>query len=251
MKNPAAGLNGVDLRPLRSPIPTMEQIWQARQATANQRGTDRKTMARMTWITIIAVSLAAVSVTATIFMATMGIRTEARIFKVDALGHEQELQRYPSVPLKPQESAVADVLFQWVRYVRRILDDPVGWRDDWDDYVRAYCTSRAWTQLQDWRKQQQERYYEGKRVQVDDISVMPIAKAVNSYTVEWQEKTYLNGNLLPQESDAWKGILTIADFQSKAALEEFALKLKRKQYRNSSGIFVDSINWGVRTLKGR
>lgn len=182
------------------------------------------------------------------WMALAGVRVEPYVIRVDQLGHEQVLRPASRTPEPPTPTLIHGVVMQWIEHTRAISNDIIVFGSNWDK-VADYSTTACLRQLHTFRREQATRQQQGRRVQVQVGTFLPVGGASHSYTIEWREEVYdQGGQLLLEESGLGKATLRIADFTSQTAQAEVDLRRKSRHFRNILGVFVDEVSWTMRPL---
>lgn len=241
--------NGTNIEWTVGPEAALDRIEQARQQEVRDDARAQRRRDRHQALMLGLVGALFLMTGTVVYLATAGMQYQVHLVRVDHLGREQGVEQAPRQPIKPERTVVLGIIQDWIEKVRWITEDRRLFDLMWER-VEDFATASTMRQLQEFRQEQRARQLAGRRVQIKfDGMPAPVAQKSQSYTLNWKEEAFdIYGNKLVEECGYWSAILTIADFQSKAAQQELDLRRRRQNWRNVYGVFVDGVTWSSKPL---
>jgi type IV secretory pathway TrbF-like protein len=248
MLKPHDTQNGISTKPYQSRVTSTRRTQEVVQELAKRRGRIFNNDTRLLSAILVLVLALGGSVWGNIQQGLHGVKTEVQLMYIDYRGNAKPAIKLADLSVTPEQANIMGVLQRWMTLQRRLPDDPIVLGQNWEE-VDAFSTNAAIKQLELFRREQKTRQEMHRRVEVARVSILPVGSKSRSYLVSWDEFTRdQNGELVREESGYWEATVTVADFQTKAVQQQRELRLKKRDYRNILGIFVDDIAWKGRPM---
>ncbi len=156
------------------------------------------------------------------------------VVEVAETGQIRSVSSLPTEWERITQAHIDFVIRQLWPWLRTIPDDPVVLTNNWG-HARKFMTDKALRMIGTYVKEQEERFKEGKRMQIAIRAITPIGGYQRSYQIEWTETLYSSQGATESIKE-WTGTIQISQLSLK--------DMKRvSNYDNPLGLYIEEVYW--------